>query len=70
MAKFVQIGSNALNVDCITEVLGFRDNNGKEAVMIFVTYATTPLEPRWTLYGDEAQRFLVWWGNSADVYRC
>ena len=70
MTTFVQIEDDALNVDCIAEVELDRDDEGKEVVMIYATHAETPSAPYLTLHGDVARRFLSWWNNKADVYRC
>ena len=62
MTKFLQIRDRAYNVDHIVQVVFF-DVNGKTRVRIDLHGMSEPV----ALTGDDAQAFMAWWDNKADV---
>jgi hypothetical protein len=63
MAKFLQIGNQAYNLDLI-ESVRFYEVSGKTRVSLIPQNT----EETYGFSGDEADTFIRWWNEHADVY--
>ena len=68
MAKFVQIGNRAFNLEHIITVWFDVQDWGDPRTEIYFDAHGVEGPQSLGLVGDEAQAFKAWWENHADVY--